>query len=100
MSKVSLREQMPTVAAIVDDFRAVFGKDYINKIVRAGVNGQPVFFASENGHTVGTPIPPGAPGADPDDPAAIAAETHRERHYREARARSIALTTRPPGQKG
>lgn len=86
MSKPSLREEMPTIARIIDDFRAVFGKAYIDSIIRAGMNGQPVFYASENGHSIGTPIPPGALPA-------VHQETRRERHYRESRARSIALTT-------
>lgn len=100
MSKGSLREQMPTVAAIIDEFRAAFGKESIDKVIRAGMKGQPVFFASENGHTIGTPIPPGAPGPDRTSPTALAAETHRERYYRQASARSKAVTTRPVGHIG
>lgn len=100
MSNGSLREQMPTVAAIIDEFRAVFGKDSIDKVIRAGMKGQPVFYASENGHTIGTPIPLGAPGVDLHSPAVIAAESHRERYYRQASARSKAITTRPAGHKG
>ncbi len=86
MSKGSLREEMPTVTTIIDGFREVFGKVYIDNIIRAGMRGQPVFYASENGHTIGTPLPPAAQVIEQ-------AETHRERHYRLARARSIALTT-------
>lgn len=94
MSEGSLRDVMPQTAALIDGFRSAFGKEYIDKIIRAGMRGEPVFWASENGHTIGTPTPPGAPPIDPNDPAVIAAETNRERHIREARARSIALTTR------
>lgn len=54
MSKGSLREQMPVVTEWVDSMRQVFGKAHINGQIRAGINGKPVFYASENGHTVGT----------------------------------------------
>lgn len=54
MSK-SLRDEMPTVAAIVDEWRAVFGKDMVDAQIRAGINGKPTFYASENGHEIGTP---------------------------------------------
>lgn len=48
---------MPLVAAFIDDMRAAFGAEYINDIIRSGIDGQPVFHASENGHQVGTPLP-------------------------------------------
>ena len=54
MSKGSMREQMPTVASFIDGMREAFGKEHIDRQMRAGMNGQPVFYASENGHTVGT----------------------------------------------
>ena len=54
MSKGSLREQMPVVTEWVDRMRQAFGKEHIDAQIRAGINGQPVFYASENGHTVGT----------------------------------------------
>lgn len=54
MVKGSMREQMPVVAAVIDDLRSAFGAAYINGIIGAGMRGKPVFFASENGHTVGT----------------------------------------------
>jgi hypothetical protein len=54
-----MREQMPVVAALIDEYRAVFGKESIDTVIRRGMKGEPVFFASENGHTVGTPIPRG-----------------------------------------
>ncbi len=56
MSKGRMREQMPEVADWVDDLRSAFGEEYINKIIAAGMGGQPVFSASENGHTIGTPV--------------------------------------------
>ncbi|MGZ9027362.1 MAG: hypothetical protein ACXW2U_08830 [Telluria sp.] len=54
-----MREQMPVVAAWIDDLRQAFGAEYIDKIIRDGVRGKPVFHATENGHTVGTPVPMG-----------------------------------------
>lgn len=59
MAKGNMRELMPGTAALIDDLRATFGAEYIDAIIRAGVRGQPVFSASENGHTVGTPVPVG-----------------------------------------
>ena len=73
MSKGSLRGEMPTVTSIIDGFRDAFGKVYIDSIIRAGMRGQPVFYASENGHTIGTPLPPAAQAIEQ-------TETHRERH--------------------
>jgi hypothetical protein len=56
----SMREKMPVVTAWIDALRLAFGKEHIDGVISAGVNGgQPVFYASENGHTVGTPAPPG-----------------------------------------
>ena len=52
-----LRQKMPLVAAFIDDLRTEFGAEYINDIIRSGIDGQPVFHASENGHQVGTPLP-------------------------------------------
>lgn len=54
MAKGSMRERMPTVAAWIDDMRAAFGIEHIDRQIKAGMHGQPVFYASENGHTVGT----------------------------------------------
>ena len=94
MAKGSLRESMPQTAKLIDEFRAVFGTKQIDGMIRRGINGEPVFYAAENGHTIGTYWPAPAPAIDSNSPAEIAAETNRERHYREARARSLALTTR------
>jgi hypothetical protein len=55
----NLRSAMPLVTAWIDDLRAVFGTEDINGIIKAGVEGLPGFHASENGHTVGTPLPAG-----------------------------------------
>lgn len=59
MAKGSMREQMPIVADWIDRMREAFGAEHIDGVIRRGMRGEPVFFASENGHTVGTPCPPG-----------------------------------------
>lgn len=57
MSKTgSLRTQMPETAAFIDAMRDAFGADEINAAIRAGLDGQPLFWAKENGHEVGTPM--------------------------------------------
>lgn len=61
MAKGSMREQMPVVTAFIDQLREVFGREYIDDIIRAGMRGKPVFHATENGHEVGTPVYRGAP---------------------------------------
>lgn len=50
----NLRTEMPTVAGWIDDLRAAFGAEQINAAIRAGIDGQPTFWASENGRAVGT----------------------------------------------
>lgn len=57
MSKKTLRDTMPTVTAFIDDLRAAFGKDMIDGQIRRGLAGEPVFYAEENGHVVGTRPP-------------------------------------------
>lgn len=52
-----LRLAMPTVAAWIDDLRAAFGDDQINPQIKAGIAGQPTFWARENGHEIGTRAP-------------------------------------------
>lgn len=49
-----LRETMPTVAGFIDEMRDAFGAEEINDSIKAGMAGQPTFYASENGVTVGT----------------------------------------------
>ena len=51
---------MPTVAAWIDEMRAAFGAEVINPAIKAGMEGQPTFCASENGITVGTRAPQAA----------------------------------------
>ena len=50
----NLRADMPSVAAFIDDMRAAFGAETINAAIRAGLDGQPTFYAEENGRAVGT----------------------------------------------
>jgi hypothetical protein len=54
MKKQSMRETMPGVTAFIDGMRAAFGREMIDGQIRRGMNGEPTFFASENGHQVGT----------------------------------------------
>ena len=49
-----LRDTMPECAAFIDACRQAFGADGINASIKAGMDGQPTFYASENGRTVGT----------------------------------------------
>lgn len=49
-----LRETMPLCAEFIDACREVFGAAEINAAMRAGLDGQPTFYASENGHAIGT----------------------------------------------
>lgn len=52
-----LRLAMPFTTAIIDDFRAHWPEAGVVEAVKSGIDGQPVFHASENGHSVGTPLP-------------------------------------------
>jgi len=54
MTKGAMRDEMPVVTAWIDKMRDAFGREHINGQIRAGIKGAPVFYASENGHTVGT----------------------------------------------
>lgn len=56
MSNKSLREEMPETTAFIDSLRAVFGKEMINEQIRKGLKGEATFYASENGHVMGTPV--------------------------------------------
>lgn len=53
MSK-PLRLEMPTVTGWIDELRSAFGAETINAAIKAGMAGQPVFYASENGRQIGT----------------------------------------------
>ena len=52
-----LRQSMPDTAAFIDAFRDAFGPDMINAAIKAGLDGQPTFYAKENGHEIGTRAP-------------------------------------------
>lgn len=54
--KVSMREQMPQVAAIIDAFREAFGAEVVDAAIRRGMRGGQGFHAIENGHEVGAPV--------------------------------------------
>ena len=52
------RAAMPLVTAWIDDLRGAFGTDLIDGLIRkATAEGLPTFYASENGRTVGVPLP-------------------------------------------
>ncbi|MET3134990.1 hypothetical protein AAKU55_005293 [Oxalobacteraceae bacterium GrIS 1.11] len=59
MKKIDLRSEMPKTAAFIDNLREAFGAEFINGRIRAGMRGEAVFYATENGHSVGTPVPQG-----------------------------------------
>jgi hypothetical protein len=88
MSKPNLREEMPQVTAFIDRLRNTFGRDNIDAVIRRGMKGEPVFYASENGHTIGTDWSYVEPSP--------AKETARERHYREAKERHLAMMADGP----
>ena len=48
------RETMPDCTVFIDEMRAAFGAEEINASIKAGINGQPTFWASENGVETGT----------------------------------------------
>lgn len=52
-----LRQIMPATAAFIDQLRAAFGPAMINRSIKAGIDGQPTFWARENGQEIGTRAP-------------------------------------------
>ncbi|WP_144157374.1 hypothetical protein [Paraburkholderia sp. BCC1885] len=48
---------MPEIAGFVASLREAFGDQVIDEAIRKGKAGEPTFFASENGRTVGTRAP-------------------------------------------
>ena len=58
MSQKNARAAMPLVTAWVNDLRDAFGREPIDSLIeKATVEGMPTFYASENGYTVGVPLP-------------------------------------------
>jgi hypothetical protein len=58
MSQKNARTAMPLVTAWVNDLREAFGRDLIDDLIaKATTEGLPTFYASENGYTVGVPLP-------------------------------------------
>jgi hypothetical protein len=56
MSKGSMRDQMPRIAAAIDELRGKFGRDNVDQLIRRGMRGEPVFYAVEAGQCIGTPL--------------------------------------------
>jgi hypothetical protein len=52
----SMRSQMPFTTSVIDELRKHFQADQIDPSIRAGMAGEPKFWASENGHEVGTRV--------------------------------------------
>lgn len=57
MAKGSLREVMPITAQVIDEFRKAFGTESVDRQLKRAMQGEPTFYAEENGHTFGTPSP-------------------------------------------
>jgi hypothetical protein len=55
MRQKELKEKMPVIAAFIDQLVEAFGKEEIHGQIRKGLQGEPTFWASENGHEIGTP---------------------------------------------
>ena len=53
MSK-PLRLAMPHTAGFVNALREAFGASQIDQAIRAGIEGQPTFWACENGREIGS----------------------------------------------
>lgn len=49
-----LRKTMPFTTAIIDDFRANYPEACPDAAIKAGIAGQPTFWARENGVEIGT----------------------------------------------
>lgn len=52
--KRNLRADMPLVTAWIDEMREAFGDEGINQSIKDGLDGEPTFWARENGIEVGT----------------------------------------------
>lgn len=49
-----LAESMPSISAWVADMRQAFGDELMDDVITRGRAGEPVFYATENGHSFGT----------------------------------------------
>jgi hypothetical protein len=57
MTTRSLRSDMPLVTEFIDAVREAFGRQSVDAAIRAGLDGQPSFWASENGLEIGARLP-------------------------------------------
>jgi len=57
-----LAEAMPQISAWVRQLREAFGDELMDDVIVRGRKGEPVFYASENGHAFGTKPPAVDPG--------------------------------------
>ncbi len=57
MTTRSLRSDMPLVTEFVDALRESFGRPAVDAAIRAGLEGQPTFWARENGLEIGARLP-------------------------------------------
>ncbi|TCS37471.1 hypothetical protein EDC30_104275 [Paucimonas lemoignei] len=60
MKQKEFKEKMPECAAFIEDLCQAFGTEAIHGQIRKGLNGEPTFWAKENGHEIGTPVDSGA----------------------------------------
>lgn len=51
----SMRDKMPQTTRFIDWLRQELGSKTVEDAIRAGMAGEPRFFAEENGHQLGTP---------------------------------------------
>jgi hypothetical protein len=56
MKQRELKQKMPLTAEFIEALCDAFGKESIHGQIRKGLNGEPVFHATENGHEIGTPV--------------------------------------------
>ena len=52
----NLRQEMPRIAAMIDDLRRELGLLPVDRQIRRALRGEAVFYARENGREIGTPL--------------------------------------------
>ncbi|MET3431449.1 hypothetical protein ABIC71_000927 [Herbaspirillum seropedicae] len=52
----NLRQEMPRIAAMIDDLRRELGLLPVDRQIRRALRGESVFYARENGREIGTPM--------------------------------------------